>query len=405
MRERRNVCLSIILAVAALGLLFPSAGWARDAEKILYAFTGLTDGGYPYAGPILDSKGNLYGTTYNGGTSYCGTVFELIPSSSGTWTEQVLYSFTGCTGATQDGSQPFGGLVFDKKGNLYGTTLNGGNSFAGTVFELSPESNGTWTEKVLYNFTGGIDGGYPEFGLTLDAVGNLYGITYAGGAKGFGSVFELAMGSNGTWSEKTLYSFTGGNDGAYPGCSLTFDTVGNLYGTTQFGGVHDYGVVFELSRSTDAWKEEVIHAFTGGAGGASPNAGVVLDKAGNVYAEATFSVLELSPVPGGTWTAASLHDFTGGSDGASAYGALTTDNAGNLYGMTYSGGKHRGTVFELSPGQNGAWTETILHSFTGGSDGQFPYFNYLSIDASGRVYGTTQAGGPSNQGVVFQITP
>jgi uncharacterized repeat protein (TIGR03803 family) len=170
----------------------------------------------------LDSKGNLYGTTSGGGTGtacQCGTVFELSPGSNGGWTETVLHSFSS---SASGGSIPFGGLVSDSKGNLYGTTPFGGASFQGTVYELSPGASGTWSESVLYSFTGGTDGGSPYSSrLSVDSAGNLYGRTNSGGAYGFGVIFELIAGSNGTWTEKVLHNFTGDNDGTNPPCQFT----------------------------------------------------------------------------------------------------------------------------------------------------------------------------------------
>lgn len=395
-----NVLATIILIVISATLA------SAQSEKILYSFTGQSDGGEPYPGLVADGKGNLYGTTVSGGTEFGGTVFELTPNSNGTWTENALYSFTGVSNPS-DGAAPLGGLVLDGKGNLYGTTsVGGGVNFQGTVFELSSGPNGTWSEKVIHSFTGGSDGANPDFGLTLDAAGNLYGTTTNGGTLGFGSVFELVPGSNGTWNKRTLHSFTGGNDGSMPTSPLVLDGHGNLYGLTTDGGVHDYGVVFQLTpQSTGPWTEQVVHAFTGSAGGTGSLGAVALDQAGNVYAEAFFSVLEFSPATGGTWTSKTLHTFTGGTDGAQPEGGLSLDNAGNLYGMTYTGGLHRGTVFELSPSTNGTWTEKILHRFTSGADGAFPEFNYLNVDPKGNVYGTTFQGGSSNQGIVFEITP
>ena len=392
----------LILAFALLAVVAVCAP-AQAAEKIIYTFTGGADGGTPYAGLLLGTKGVLYGTTFNGGSLGGGTVFELTPNSNGTWTQQVIYNF-GTN--SSDGFVPYGGLVSDSTGNLYGTTPVGGTNFFGTVFEVSPQANGTWTEKVLYNFTGGNDGNGPYAGLALDKSGNLFGTTYGGGAQGSGVAFEL-VNNNGAWSEKILHTFTGANDGGSPyDSSLTFDLAGNLYGTTVQGGAHDYGLIFQLSpASNGTWTEQVVHAFTGGGDGASGIGAVALDNAGNVYAETIYSVKEYSPSSNGTWTSKDLHNFTGGADGASAEGPLTIDATGKLYGMTYTGGLHKGTVFELAQGSNGIWSEKILHKFTGGSDGLFPQFAAVTVDASGNVYGTTPGGGTFNAGVVFQIKP
>jgi len=239
---------------------------AKGAENVLYAFTGGTDGDFPIAGLVRDKEGNLYGTTDLGGTSGCGTVFEL----TATGTETVLHSFT----AGADGAYPYtGGLIRDEKGNLYGTTWYGGaasacgDSGCGTVFEVTP----TGTETVLFIFSG-VDGVAPN-GLVRDAEGNLYGTT-SGGGLGSGTVFELTK----KGAETTLYSFTGAPDGATPFVGLVRDPEGNLYGTTVDGGALGHGTVFEV---TPAGTETVLYAFTGGTDGANPVAGLLMDKQGN----------------------------------------------------------------------------------------------------------------------------
>jgi uncharacterized repeat protein (TIGR03803 family) len=248
----------------------------NGTETVLYSFSG-ADGGQPYAGLIQDAEGNLYGTTQGGGASNAGVVFKLSPSG----TETVLYSFTG--GA--DGALPEAGLVRDAAGNLYGTTPSGGEHVdgcpgrgCGVVFKVS--SGGT--ETVLHSFTGGADGVLPEAGLVRDGEGNLYGTTYGGGAFSRGVVFELIRCDTAAsgYEFKVLYSFTGGIDGAYPAAGLLRDAAGNLYGTTSGGASGGRGVVFKLG-PTGA--EMVLHSFTGGPGGANPVAGLIQDPAGNLY--------------------------------------------------------------------------------------------------------------------------
>jgi uncharacterized repeat protein (TIGR03803 family) len=379
-------------------------GFAQATEKILYTFTGGNDGGQPLAGLVLDTKGNLYGTTLQGGANFAGTVFELTPNSNGTWTEQVIYNFNGFSG-TGDGYFPYGTLVFDAKGNLYGTTSGGGANSSGTIFEVSPQSGGSWTESVLYSFTGGSDGGDPFAGVILDGAGNLYGTTFGGGAQGFGVAYELVAGAE--WSQKVLHTFTGGTDGANPYYgSLAFGEAGNLYGESFTGGAHDYGVVYQLSPGSNGdWTEKIVHAFAGVSDGSSTAGNVVVDKAGDVFAESGFTVMELIPSANGIWTSKILHNFVGGSDGASPEGGLFLDTAGDVYGTTYNGGLHRGTVFKLTPGSGGTWTERILHKFTGGSDGDFPQLAPLTVNAGGTVYGTTSSGGTFNTGMVYEIKP
>ena len=392
-----------ILAVAAFVVMLAIGAWAQS-ERIIYSFTGGSDGGLPYGGVISDASGNLYGTTFQGGANGGGTVFELTPNNGGTWTETVLYSFS-FNGT--DGALPSSDLVFDPKGNLYGLTLFGGVG-RGAIFELSRGANGIWTEKMLYSFMGGSDG-YAPFAasLALDTLGNLYGITQNGGTYGFGTVFKLVAGSNGTWTKTVLHNFSGGNDGSFPyGEALTLDAAGNVYGTTLNAGLHDYGVVFELVRGSNGnWTEKVLHAFTGIPDGSASTGGLVFDASGNLYGNSSYSVFELTPGSNGTWTGKALHMFTGGRDGAYPGSALTFDKAGKLYGTTGAGGAHRGTVFKLTPGTNGIWTEEILHRFTSGGDGVFPGFAGLAVRANGHLYGTTVQGGASNNGAVFEVIP
>jgi uncharacterized repeat protein (TIGR03803 family) len=402
--------LSKILTAAAIALILTIPGWAQVTEKILYTFSVLTDGENPQPGLVIDSKGNLFGTTLNGGVNYEGAVFEVSPNSDGSWTEQVIHSFSGFTG-TGDGALPFGGLALDAQGNLYGTTLAGGPTGDGTVFELSPGSNGVWTETIVYSFTGGSDGFAPFAGVVFDSAGNLYGTTERGGTPGFGAtagfgtVFELSPGANGVWTKKTLHIFSGADDGAVPESNWAVDRTGNLYGVTQSGGANDYGLLFQLAPQPDgSWVEHVIHPFAGGADGISSPGAPAIDKAGNVFVEADFSLLEFSPSSSGGWTRKDLHNFTGNADGADAAGGVILDSSGNIYGMTSTGGHHHGTVFELTHSSQGSFAEEILHNFEGGADGDFPYYNYLTLDSKGNIYGTTANGGASNGGVVFEVS-
>jgi uncharacterized repeat protein (TIGR03803 family) len=406
---RKDLCIQI---VAVSLIVLSSLAASAQTETILHTFTGGSDGGSPQAGLIFDSKGNLYGTTGGGGTSSfctgCGVAFQLVSSSNGTWTENVLYSF-GTLNNFADGANPYSSLTFDSTGNLYGTTTSGGSSFQGTVFELTPGSSGTWTETTLYTFTGGSDGGFPYAeGVVLDSSGNLYGTTESGGKYGFGTVYELVKGSGGKWTELVLHSFAYGNDGAFPfGSPVILDAAGNLYGVASNGGFHDSGVVYKLVPGSNGhWAEQILYSFPGGPGGSFPTGKLVFDTAGNLYGQASYIVYELSPSSSGTWTAQTLHSFLGGPDGANPYAGLIMDKSGNLYGTTNTGGNHRGTVYELSPSSNGTWTEKILHRFsTTGGDGIFPNYAGLVIDASGNLYGTVPQGGSSNAGVIFAIAP
>lgn len=394
----RFVFFVLISAVFAVGA-------SAQTEKILYSFTNGSDGGSPQGGLVPDGKGNYFGTASFGGAHQSGVVFELSPKSGGDWAEQVIYSFANGI----DGSFPAGSLAIDGKGNLYGIA-DGGFFGYGTVFELTPNSNGSWTEKLLYSFSGGQDGAWPyDEGVVLDSAGNLYGTTNGGGAYGKGCVFELIPQANGTWSEKILYSFQGQNDGlALIGTTPILDSAGNLYGVAAQGGLHDYGVVYELSPGSGGnWTGKVLYSFAAGALGAYPSGNLLLDASGNLYGVTNYTVYELVRGGNGTWTEKTLHTFAGGPDGAGAEAGMVFDKAGNLYGTTSTGGMHNGTVFELSPGTNGVWTGKILHRFaSNGVDGYDPQFgSSLVVDPSGNVLGTTPWGGTSNSGVVFGIQP
>ena len=256
---------SLIAFTVVLGFLTITAPlFAAGKESLLYSFNDNGADGYnPYSSLVFDTKGNLYGTTAHGGAHNGGTVFQLTPEN-GAWTETIIYSFCSVTGCT-DGLAPYAGLTFDTAGNLYGTTLNGGaytsaceGSGCGTVFELSPGTNGTWTENVLYNFCsvrGCADGFGPQAGLISDAAGSLFGTTYAGGSSGkgcdgygCGTVFRLTLGAKGKWKEHVLHKFKPkATDGYWPYAGLIFDASGNLYGTTIYGGAYANGTVFEIT--------------------------------------------------------------------------------------------------------------------------------------------------------------
>jgi uncharacterized repeat protein (TIGR03803 family) len=387
------------------------------SENALYSFAGGSDPQHPYAGLVFDKAGNLYGTTQSGGNTGQGTVFEISPNSNGTWTETVLYSFTGST----DGGQPYGSLVFDAAGNLYGTTSYGGNSNCnlgcGTVFKLTPGSGG-WTESVLYAFTGGNDGRQPSARVLLDSAGNLYSTTLLGGnvgsvcSSGCGTVFKLTPGSSG-WTESVLYAFEGGADGASPYAALSFDPSGNLYGTAYAGGTSGNGTIFKLTLGSSGWTQSVLHTFSGGSDGKYPYGDLILDAAGNLYGTAFQGgagyglVFELLPNSKGGFRERVLHPFHNTPAGNPVAG-LVMDAAGNLYGTTMLGvtqtscGGGCGALFELSPVSGGPWTYKVVHDFGRGVDGYHPTGD-LILDSAGNLYGTTQAGGADGSGMVFQI--
>jgi len=411
--------LSAILAVLGVALMLPASAEAISKYKVLYTFTGGGDGGDPEDNKLIfDAAGNLYGTAVGGGAHENGAVFELTPNSDGSWTESVLYSFAGGT----DASSVRAGVTFDVSGNLYGTSVSGGDHGAGTVFKLSHNSDGSWSESVIYSFSGGSDGAVAVGGVVFDAAGALYGTTGQGGAQGHGVVFKLTENSDGSWTESVLHTFTG-KDGGYPDHgNLVFDSAGGLYGTTSGFGASSPGTVFKLTPNGDgSWKEKVLHRFTGGKDGATPESTLIFDQACALYGTAAEGgsggfgvVFKLTPNADGTWTEHVLHTFRGGTDGALPLAGVVFDTAGNLYGTTYKGGFGQcngvfggpgcGTVFKLTPNSKGGWTGTVLHRFHAKPNAN-PY-SQLIFDGVGNLYGASSAdGASSSHGGVFEITP
>jgi uncharacterized repeat protein (TIGR03803 family) len=386
------------VVVLVLGVVTTQPARAQTFT-VLYNFTfhgsGFPDGAYPFAGVIRDTKGNLYGTTLLGGdagtgcnTYGCGVVFEVDTNG----TETVLYSFQGST----DGRQPLAGVIRDSQGNLYGTTNLGGTYDCGTVFKVSKTGN----ETVLYNFAQTMDGCDPAGGLLRDKKGDLYGTTYGGGASGFGTVFKLSK--NG--KETVLHSFAG-SDGAYPYyTSLLMDPKGNLYGVTSEGGAFNLGTVFKMSKTG---KETVLHSFAWGTtDGCYPFGTPAMDKKGNLYG--TTVACGSSSNTGTVWkvskngTETVLSTFGDGSDGYFPYASVVVDPNGNLYGTTYEGGnlvcgQGCGVVYKVSNKS----TLTVLHSFAGG-DGAYPVGGVI-IDGKGNLYGTTS--NYDGAGVVWKLAP
>jgi len=266
--------------------------------------------------------------------------------------------------------------------------------------------------KVLHAFSGGNDGGGLWGSLLLDKQGNVYGTTSASSPQGGGTVFQLSRRAKGTWVHTVLYHFCGQSgcrDGGGSTAGLIFDSAGSLYGTTRLGGVHGYGVVFELTPGSGGWVETVLYNFPLPGGGCCPYGGAVMDKSGNLFG-ATYSAFELTPDSKG-WKATSLHSFTGRhGDGSGPFAAPILDAVGNLYGTTEHGGSSKncgagcGTVYQLRPLTSGKWKETILHSFGSSGDGAFPGVGALTMDSSGNLYGTTDIGGPNGYGTVFKLT-
>ncbi|MGC1437703.1 MAG: choice-of-anchor tandem repeat GloVer-containing protein, partial [Terriglobales bacterium] len=325
-------------------------------ESEIYSFKGSPDGAAPKCNLIFVA-GNLYGTTIQGGVNNGneggdGTVFELTPVSGGGWTETIIHSF----GSGADGIIPEAGLMAGIAGNLYGTTVQGGTHGLGTVFELTPASEG-WTESVIYSFPGGKSGAGPITGLISDPTGNLYGTTTGGGTQGLGNIFKLTHGAHGKWTESVIHTFTGGRWGANPYGELVFDGMGNLYGMTAVGGTRNWGIAFELTLNSDGkWSESVLHSFAGGQDGRNPYASFIFDGAGSLYGttalgggNGTGAVFKLSPF-GDQWTEIVVYGFPGNRlNGELPIAGVILDAAGNLYGMTPKGGAHgKGVVYEVA---------------------------------------------------------
>lgn len=417
------------IAVTAGFLCFTTTTSAQspDSKKpsysVLYTFTGGADGAAPLGGNlILDPMGNLYGTTGFGGDLSCsegnppgcGVVFKVDRMGK----ETVLHTFTGGS----DGIFSVSGLVRDEAGNLYGNTCSGGSAGQGVLFKLDKAGK----ETILHTFTGGADGGCPGYGILRDEEGNLYATASSGGdlsrcaGYGCGVVFKVDR----TGKETVLYTFTGGSDGLEPN-DMIRDEEGNLYGTTVGGGDPSFcngygcGVVFKVDR---AGKETVLYSFTGGADGSSPGASVVRDKVGNLYGTTSQGGINSSECQGGgcgvvfkldrAGKETVLYSFTGATDGGTPFSDLIRDDDGNLYGTASSGGErgclgggfYCGVVFEVD--QTGK--ETVLHTFTGGTDGGY-ILDGLVRDIEGNLYGATGYGGNLSDcrgdgcGVVFKI--
>jgi uncharacterized repeat protein (TIGR03803 family) len=375
----------------------------------------LSIGAIPYAGLVSDASGNLYGTTNLFGASNIGTAFRLSPPVAGQtkWTLTTLADFNPTSGGS-----PLAALAKDVAGNLYGTTTQGGPKNCGTVFKLSPPAAGQsqWTLATLVNL-GFNNGAGAVGGLLRDKSGNLYGTTEQGGANHWGTVFKVSPPTVGQpqWKLTTLTSFNRQNGGT-PAAGVVMDASGNLYGTTSAGGANSSGTVFRLSppaAGKTQWTRATLATFNG-ANGADPAGKLLLDASGNLYGTTTTgtisgfgTVFKLSPPAAGQthWKLTTLTAFDG-SNGGTPVAGLVKDAAGNLYGTT-SGENTKlfGTVFKLSPPTAGQtqWVLTTLVSFNG-IDGWGPTAG-LVRDTAGNLYGTTTAGGAYGFGTVFKVSP
>lgn len=430
-------CPEVFIICLALFSLAGVAPATAQTETVIVEFqNNATVGGYPGA-LTSGNDGTLYGTTLEGGSYGCGTVFKLTPPTSqgGAWHKNSLYGFT----CSEDGFYPSGSLVIGKTGKIYGTT-QGNNESGGVVYELTPpaEPGAPWTEAVLHAFSGGVDGGNPMNGVIADSEGKLYGTTQRGGKFGYGAVFRLSPPAQvgGAWKESVLYSFQlQQGSGSFPDpTGLTLEN-GSLYGATFATTTYNVGVLFQLSPPNGGqgeWALTVLYAFKGGADGGQPSGSPVFDSSGALYGSAgeggslgNGAIYKLSPptAQGGTWTESVLYAFQGQGvgDGYEPIGTPAFDSTGAIYGVTVSGGIEScggndtgcGIAYKLTPpvSQGDNWTEQVLHAFTDGTDGNNPQAGVV-VDGT-TVYGTTIWGGTGDCqidyttygcGTVFQIT-
>jgi hypothetical protein len=442
---------TMLIVIAAL-CCAASAEWK---EKVLYSFQGTPDGLYPIGALAFDKAGNLYGATSWGGADtcpgigQCGTVYQLQPPAQkgGPWSENELYIFKGKN--SNDGETPAGGVIFDASGNLYGTTAYGGDGSCmllgglvgcGTVYKMTPpktEGN-AWTESVVYSFKGGKDGYLPNGDLTFDSAGNLYGATQYGGGYGScnsplyqycGTIFKLSppKTKGGKWTEKVLYSFKSGTDGANPNGGLLLNSKGAIYGTTAAGGNQNCkydasvgcGTAFELdppATTGTSWGEKVLHRFRGGFGdGQGPNGNLIFDASARVFGTTrgggsaeSGTIFQLGIVKGTKrWAETIPYSFQGGVDGWAPDGGVVIDPSGNLYGTaTVATTKVQGTVFRLQPSKDNSWVFTTLYGFAGGTDSGNPTGS-LILRESGALFGTANHGGDGpcqgGCGTVFRV--
>ena len=440
---------SRLMLLAAMATLMPGLCAAQaTAYYTLYSFKGDPDGANPKGAVVIGKDGTLYGTTYNGGTSRLGTVFELTPTKAVPWTETVLHNFNG-----PDGEYPESALAFGSTGALYGATPGGGSGGSGTLFELAPPSisGGAWTETALGTFTynGNSQNVEPNGAVLIGSGGTLYTTTQGAPIDGgigprLGSVIGLVPPATqgGAWTEYELYAL-GPSQGEWPLAGVVSES-GSLFGTTLYGGDIncDCGTIYELTSPATlggGWTETTIHTFTG-SDGASPRDALTVGPGGVLYGTTQAggsgsvcqanesgcgTVFQLTPpaTPGGAWTESVIYNFTGiNGDGAVPSASVVSDKNGVLYGTTQSGGSATsdsqcpssfyviagcGIVFELTPPTTpaGSWTEKVLHIFSGqNGDGAIPVAG-LALSSTGALYGTTPAGGTAGKGTVFAIKP
>ncbi|HSC20063.1 MAG TPA: choice-of-anchor tandem repeat GloVer-containing protein [Rhizomicrobium sp.] len=399
----KSIGLSLLANCAFITLVHAAS------VNVIYSFEGGADGEYADTDLVRDSAGNLYGTTVQGGTHASGTVWQLHPNGDGSWTHIVLYSFSG--GA--DGAEPYKGVTLDAAGNIYGTAVTGGGGVCeggcGVAYKLT-NNGGSWTQSVIHQFTGGDDGSGPGARLTLDDSGNVYGMAPTGGANGAGTIFEMRPAKHGTYRLKVLHAFTGIDGiGGSAGALVMHD--GSLFGAATAGGTNGAGTIYRLSLDQRGmWKFKVIYNFLDEPDAGFPYGGLTFDALGNIYGTTYYAcandigcVYELSPRRG-EWKEKVLYSFSG-SDGSGPIGSVNLDSAGNIYGTTSEGGAAAdGVIFKLVPGAHRHWSENVVHSFAGSPDGEYAY-NGMLDDGAGHFFGTTVHGGAHDDGAIYQFNP
>ncbi len=351
----------------------PAVTGGAWTKKIIYTFLSYgAGGGVPSSELIVDSAGALYGTTWSGGdaTCACGVVYKLTPPATqgAAWTEQPLYGFVS-NGA--DGRLPSAALTLDSAGNIYGVTQQGGTYNGGVAFKLTPKTGGTYAESVLYSFGANSDASAPNGPLAIDSTGALYGVACLGGTFNLGATYKLTPPTiaGQPWTEAILFSFGGGTmtGGTTPVGNLVFDSAGNLYGVTNGGGNRNgNGVAYQLTPATGTWKQTVLFTFSNGSG-VSPAAGLTWNPStgslygtttsGNPLKSASGTAFQLTPpaVAGGKWTEVNLHNFAFFGDGGVPSGRITRDaSTGTLYGTTVNGGLfgcdgYCGVIYQIQP--------------------------------------------------------
>src|SRR5215510_8572712 len=403
-----NALIRIKNAASVFVIAFSLATAAATTTDVIFSFEE-DEGEYADTDLETDNAGNIYGTTVLGGDFGGGTVFQLSPTPNGS-EQAVLYSFTGGV----DGGEPYKGVTIHRRGSLYGTAETGGSGSCeggcGVVYKLT-KSNGTWNQTVIYAFTGGDDGSGPGARVTVDRSGDVYGMTPTGGTYGVGTIYKLHPDA-GSYTFQVIHTFTGGNDGATGSAGRMLLQHGRLYSAATAGCMYGSGVVFELTpTAVGEWDFRTLYSFHGQPDGSFPYGALLRAPSGKLYGTTYYggengigAVYELSPRQTGEWDERVIYSFQNGSDGNSPISNLVRDAAGNLYGTTSEGGLGSGTIFKLTPVGGGQWTESVVHSFAGSPDGSSSY-NGMVVDPFGNFYGATVHGGTANDGSVYQFTP